>query len=359
MNDEPQHVLPQRRQPKKLGRTGRIALLSVAGMVLLVALAGSWLLLRTEKSLPKGQPVKVVIQPGESTAQIGRQLAFVGVVPNSLMFRVQARLLANGKLKDGDYKFATGMPYDIVIKKLVSGPDITYYDVVIPEGFSAKQVARRFAARANIPESELMSLVTSGAPQFEDEFPFLKGAYGGSLEGYLFPKTYRVKEGTTAKAVIRMMLGQFNTEFAGVDLSYAKRRGVTATGVVTIASIIEKEVKLKREYPIVASVIYNRLAKPMRLQLDSTIFYFLPEGETHITDADLFNMNPYNTYRRAGLPPGPLSNPGMEAIEAAAKPADTKYYYYILTGRDGSQTFTTTYADFLVAKKKYQEVFGK
>jgi UPF0755 protein len=358
MSDAP-HLIPQRRQPKKLGATGRRVLLYVLGVVLVIALVGSWLLLRTEKSVPAGKPVTVVIQPGESTAQIGRQLAYVGVVPNSLMFRLQSRFLANGKLKDGDYKFKTGSQYDAVIKKLVSGPDITYYQVVIPEGFTAKQVARRIAAKANIPEDELMSLVTSGAPQFEKEFQFLKGAYGGSLEGYLFPKTYKIKEGTSAKAAIRMMLGQFNTEFAAVDLTYAKKHGVEATGVVTIASIIEKEVKLSREYPLVSSVIYNRLAKPMRLQLDSTIFYFLPEGETHITDADLFNMNPFNTYRRMGLPPGPLANPGMAALEAAAKPSASKYYYYILTGKDGSQTFTTTYEDFLVAKKKYKEVFGK
>jgi UPF0755 protein len=359
MSDDAQQLIPQRRQPKKLSKRGRTILLSVVSVVLVVALIGAWLLLRTEKSVPAGNSVTVVIQPGESTAAIGRQLAYVGVVPNSLMFRLQARFLANGKLKDGDYKFKTGMSYDAVIKKMVAGPDIVYYDVVIPEGFTAKQVARRLAARAMIPEDELMSLVTSGAPEFEKEFPFLKGAYGGSLEGYLFPKTYRIKEGTSAKAALRMMLGQFNTEIAGIDLSYAKKHGIETSGVVTIASIIEKEVKLQREYPMVASVIYNRLAKPMRLQLDSTIFYFLPEGETHITNADLFNMSPYNTYRRMGLPPGPLSNPGIEALQAAAKPSTTNYYYYILTGKDGSQTFATTYEQFLVAKKKYKEVFGK
>jgi UPF0755 protein len=254
---------------------------------------------------------------------------------------------------------ATGSTYESVLKQLSNGPKIIYYEVAIPEGFTAKQVAARFAARANIPHDELLLLVTKGAPQFAQKYPYLEGAYGGSLEGFLFPKTYKVKKGTTATQVVEMMLDQFDAETSDLDLSAAKKRGMNLTDVVTIASILERETKLPKEYPVVASVIYNRLAQKMRLQLDSTVFYIAPEGTTSLTSSDLANPNPYNTYRHAGLPPGPICNPGLPALRAAAHPATTKYLYYVLTGKDGSQTFTTNYQDFLVAVQKYKKVFGK
>ncbi|MDP3631386.1 MAG: endolytic transglycosylase MltG, partial [Actinomycetota bacterium] len=128
--------------------------------------------------------------------------------------------------------------------------------------------------------------------------------------------------------------------------------------VVTIASILERESKLPKEFPLVSSVIYNRLAKPMRLQLCATVLYKMPEGTTRVTDADTKRESPYNTYVHDGLPVGPISNPGLAALTAAAAPAETKYYYYVLTGKDGSQTFAATYDDFLKAKKVYKDVFG-
>jgi UPF0755 protein len=347
------------RQKKPESAVGIIVVLSVAAVLLIGGIVGWWLLFRSETNVPPGGQVEVVLRPGESTAQIGRQLVYAGVVQNSLMFRLQEHFLGSGDLKPGDYSLPTAMSCSAVLKKPRSGPDIVYYDIPIPEGFTARQVAARFSARAGIPADELMSLVTSGAAEFEGKHPYLKNAYGGSLEGYLFPKTYRVKQGTSAKDVVEMMLDQFDLETAALDVTYAKSQGYDLAGVVTVASIIQREVKLSREYPTVASVIYNRLAVKMRLQLDSTVFYVTPEGITKLTNTELFNMSPYNTYRHAGLPPGPICNPGLPALQAAAKPARTKYLYYVLTSRDGSQTFATTYKDFLAAKKKFQQLFGQ
>jgi UPF0755 protein len=339
-------------------RLGLISLM-VAGVLIVGILGlGWWLVTRTEHPVKEGQQVEVPIPAGASTEQIGRMLADYGVINNSLMFEIKAKL--GGKsLRSGTYELATGMPDELVLDRLGKGPQIVYYDIPIPEGFTAKQVAKRFAARAGVSQDEMMSLVTSGAAQFASKHPYLANAYGDSLEGYLFPATYRIKKGTKPADIIEMMLQKFDQSTVGIDYSYAQSKGFSPSDVLTIASILEREAKLAKDRPVVASVIYNRVAAHMRLQLDSTVFYVVPEGTAKLTNADLFNMSPYNTYRHSGLPPGPICNPGTETLQAAAHPSQTKYMYYVLTSKDGSQTFTVTYKDFLVAVKKYHQVFGQ
>jgi UPF0755 protein len=285
-------------------------------------------------------------------------LAAAGVVDNALMFRYQARQSGlDSSLKPGEYDLATGMPYDLVLEKLSAGPPIVTVNVTIPEGFTARQVAERFAAKAGVSGDELLALVTTGASEFAATHPYLEGAYNGSLEGFLFPATYTVKPGVTAREVVEMMLDHFDEQTTGLDLTYAQSRGLDLVDVVVIASILEREAQLPEEFPLVSSVIYNRLAKPMRLQLCATVLYTMPAGTTSLTNADLENESPYNTYLHDGLPIGPISNPGMAALQAAAAPAQTEYYYYVLTGTDGSQTFTKTYDEFLKAKAG-SEVIG-
>jgi len=338
---------------------GAVVLLLVVAA--LVAVAVGWSMLnRPDIKVAAGVPVEVEIASGSSTAAIAETLASAGVVENALMFRLQSRLTeSDGLLRAGVYTFSTGMPYNLVLEKLKIGPDIVYYDVPIPEGFTAKQIAQRFAARAQIPEAELVALVTSGANTFVADHPYLENAYGDSLEGFLFPATYRVKEGTSARDVVEMMLDKFDSVIADVDMSYAKSKNLDLRDVVIIASILERESKIQKEFPLVSSVIYNRLAKPMRLQLCATVLYKMPEGTTKLTNADTKVDSPYNTYIHDGLPVGPISNPGLAALTAAAAPAKTKYYYYVLTGKDGSQTFASTYDEFLRAKQVYQDVFGE
>lgn len=339
-----------------------IALVSLAAVLVVagVVAATVWqTLFRSENPVAPGQQVEFTVKKGDSVEQIGGALAGQGIVRNAAMFRWQARSSGQAsKLKPGTYALATGMPYDMVLDKLVWGPDVVYYDVTIPEGFSARRVAARFAAQAHVSEPEMLELVLHKAAQFEAGHPYLKDAYDGSLEGFLFPKTYRIKKGTKPEAIVEMMLTQFDEEIATVDLSFAKKHHLDAYDVVTIASIIEREVRLQREYRLVSSVIYNRLELPMRLQLDSTVFYALPEGTKILTKADLAAHTPWNTYRRDGLPLTPICNPGIKAIEAAAKPKRTKYLYYVLTSKDGSQTFATNYPDFLKAVEKYRKLFG-
>lgn len=331
----------------------------VATTVLL--LVATWsLLFRAEHKVEPGRPVSFEVMPGESTASIAQQLAAAGVVRSQYMFRLRARLAdADGRLSPGAYEFVTGMSYDEVLQRLRQGPPAPEVTVTIPEGFVLEQIAERLEQVADIPSKSTLKLAKGGASLFAKRHPYLERAHDGSLEGYLFPKTYRIRKGAPAYDVLELMLDQFDAEIAKVDLEAAESRGLTVEQVVVIASIIEREARLAKERRLVSSVIRNRLDRGMRLEIDATVEYVLPGNRFRLRYSDLRIDSPYNTYRYRGLPPGPISNPGLASLEAAAHPADTAYVYYVLTGRDGSHTFATNKADFLKAKERSKEVFGR
>lgn len=348
-------------------RGTRLLRAAIAGLVLVAVLGvvgysafrlmGEWP--STSRQIEPGLPVHVVIEQGSTTAAIAGQLAELGVIDSAFMFRLKVRDTGAGeRLKAGEYDLATGMAYEDVIERLTAGAIAEYVDVTIPEGFTAEQVAARMAAQAGVPADEMLRLCTTGADEFVADHPYLEGAHNGSLEGFLYPATYSIEPGTQPREIVEMMLGKFDREVAVVDLSYAETRGLDLVDVVVIASILEREARLEDEFPLVSSVIYNRLARPMKLQLCATVMYTMPDGTTALTTKDLEQETPYNTYLHDGLPAGPISNPGMRALQAAARPAETDYLYYVLTGADGSQTFTATYDEFLEAKRRGQAALG-
>lgn len=343
-------------------RIGGVVFVALA--CLMLAAAGLWYMFFHAESpkyhLARGEVVMVEIERGSSTLSIANELAQAGVIRNSNMFRVHSSLTeADGQLKAGSYTFEIGMGYDSVIEKLKTGPQVGFTTVTIPEGFIIEQIAERFQAEAGIPSEELLALAKDGALEFAEDHPYLAGAYGDSLEGFLFPKTYRVPEGATARDVISMMLRQFDREIAAIDMGPALARGQSLEEIVIIASIIERETKVASERPVVASVIYNRLARNMRLEIDATIEYVLPGNRFRLRYKDLEIDSPFNTYRNHGLTPGPIANPGIASIEAAIRPASTEYLYYVLTSPDGSHTFTRTYAEHQEAREKSRSVFGR
>jgi UPF0755 protein len=342
------------------GRRRRLGLaLGLAALALLLAVAATaaWFVFLRSAPLPAGRKVEVTIPAGSDTRAIAVRLANDGVVANANMFRLRSRLDgADGRLKSGTYQFTTGSDYESVILRLEEGGSVAYVDVPIPEGFTVRQIAARLQARAGVSGAEFQRLALTGADGFKAKHAFLRDDTTPSLEGYLFPKTYRIKRGTSATDVIDTMLDQFGTETSGLDLSYARSRGVTLHGVVTIASIIEHEAGIPRQRPLVASVVYNRLRLHMYLGLDSVLGYVF--GSKTLTYADLRVDSPYNTYRNKGLPPTPIASPGMATLEAAAHPTKTSYQYFVGTARDGTLTFTVTYADFLKAKAVSKRVLG-
>jgi UPF0755 protein len=330
-----------------------------AGLALLFVAIGAsayWMaLLRPAIDVAPGLPVQVEIPEGASTADIGEQLARIGVVKNANMFRLKATTSGlDATLRAGVYDLYTGMDYQEVLDTLAAGPPIEYVTVTIPEGFTAEQIAARFAEATGLSEDVLRSLMLERAAEFDRGF--LAANATSSLEGYLFPKTYRVAEGLSERDIVEMMLDQFEIETEGIDLAHPARFGLTSHDWVTIASMIEREVRVADERGLVSSVIYNRLARGMRLEIDATIEYILPGTRPRLLNSHLEIDSPYNTYKYEGLPPGPIASPGRAALEAAADPADTGYLYYVLTAEDGSHTFTVTYEEFLEAKEKSREV---
>ena len=333
-----------------------VVLLVAAVLVVCVPAFGVWrVLFSPQTTVAAGQAVQVEVPEGADTARIAEVLAQAGVIENAAMFRLQARLDGvDGKLRPGVYDLTTRMDHDELVERLLAGPPIAYTTVTIPEGFTVERIAERLEAEAGIPAEEFLSLALGGAAEFQDAHPYLQAAYEGSLEGYLFPKTYRIAEGASAHDVIEMMLDQFDREFASVDPPASGE--LTMHELVTLASMIERESRLADERPLVSSVIHNRLRIGMKLEIDATIEYVIKKNRPRLLNSDLTVESPYNTYKYGGLPPGPIASPGLASLQAAAAPAETKYLYYVLTGTDGSHTFCETYEEFLIAKEKSREV---
>jgi UPF0755 protein len=334
------------------GLTARTRLLVAFGVLLVLMGAigfGVWsTLYRAAVDVPAGRTVTIVVPKGASGDQVATLLASKGIVPNATMFRVRASVLgAAGDIKPGTYEMTTGSGYDKVIRMLQAGPLIEYVTFTIPEGWGIEATAARVEQKFGIPAAKFTALATTGAKRFH--YAFLADNPTASLEGYLFPKTYTLKKSSTATDVIDVMLAQYGKETAPLDYSYATSKGLDPHQVLTIASIIEREAVLEKDRPKVASVIYNRLSIGMRLQLDSTVQYSL-HGKANLSLKDLQNPSPYNTYVHTGIPPGPICSPGLASIQAVLHPAKTNYVYYILTGKDGSQSFTASYAQFLQFK---------
>jgi len=339
-----------------------LAVAAVLGVMALVAAgAAAWAFGYVGGPNGTPEPVQVEIPKDSSTETIARTLEDKGVVGSALRFRIRARMLdADGELKAGVYELSTNMPDELVVERLVSGPEIKYSTVTIPEGFTVDRIATRLENETGIDKAEFLKKA-GNADEFASEHPYLKGAYRNSVEGFLFPKTYRIKEGSTATEVIEMMLRQFDKEVAGVDFSAAEKRGLDFYDTVTLASLVEREARVAKDRPLISSVIYNRLEQDKRLELCSTVDYALNKKERSIrlTLAETRTDSPYNTYRAKGLPPGPIANPGLDSLKAAAEPADTSYIYFVLTSEDGSHTFARDDAEFLAAKRKSKEVFGQ
>jgi UPF0755 protein len=373
MSETPQHTEPHEQLPTRpdaapptprprrgrgsrlVGRFLGVALVIVV-LALVVLICAYWrLFLMPAADVEAGMPVVIEVSEGADSSQIAESLADSGVVPNANMFRRRASELGlDAVLQPGVYELETGMDYETVISRLAEGPPPTYVTVTIPEGWTIEQMAERYEAQAGIPADEFSSLASEGASEFGHSF--LESNPTPTLEGYLFPKTYEVEDDMGAREVIEMMLDQFAIETAAIDTSGIAARGLTIHEWVTIASIVEREVRVPEERPLVASVVYNRLAAGMRLEIDATIEYVLPGTRPRLSNEDLQVDSAYNTYRYGGLPPGPIASPGKAALEAAAAPADTDFVYYVRTGEDGSHTFTNDYTEFLEAKERSREV---
>lgn len=319
--------------------------------LVLAVVIGGIVALTLTRSNKVVRTVRVVIPRGYSSAQIADKLAEEGLISNAYTFRV---FVAFNKVDDrfmpGNYRLKTSMSYTDIADKLMAGPKKSYYSVSIPEGLTLKEINERLAKASGRPADDFKA-VTNGADINKYDFKSLPTG-ATSLEGYLFPKTYQFEKKTPPKKIVERLLHQFELETGMLDWSPATAKSLSRHEIIVIASLIEKEAKVPEERPLMAAVIYNRIALGMPLQIDATIQYVLPERKTELSLADTKISSPYNTYMQKGLPPGPIASPGVDSIKAALAPAQVDYLYYVLTTADGHHTFSRNYSDFLKAKNQ-------
>ncbi|NTU89945.1 MAG: endolytic transglycosylase MltG [Actinobacteria bacterium] len=334
-----------------------ISILAVSVLVVVLCVFGAVKVVNhftATTTIEPGLSVTVTIPDGASTKTIASVLKDAGVIDNIDTFVAYiAEQEASTSLQPGTYSMVTGMDYETIKGILLSGPEFDGYILTIPEGYTLVETAARIEEVCGIPAVDFLAIAQTGAAGYAAEFPFLANAYNGSMEGYLFPKTYQIPKDSTADYVIRLLLNQFSVEVATVDMTYSAGRNLTIGDVVAIASMIERETSSDAERPLVASVIYNRLHEDMALQIDATVAY--ATGGEIDTEFD----SPYNTYAVKGLPAGPICSPGLASLQAAANPEETVYLYYVASpALDGTHTFWETYDEFLVAKDQYKEAAG-
>jgi UPF0755 protein len=295
-------------------------------------------------------PRIIEIPKGASLFQITEIMNNAGLVANRPFFWLLT--LAKGvrkQIRAGEYEITGTLSPAEILDKLVRG-EIKYYTVMLPEDITMNEVARRLLDDKLVNEKEFMALAV------DREFLASLGIGAESIEGYLFPETYQFDRSMTTKEVIRVIVRQFWKEITPELRSRAEKMGLTLNEWVTLASIIGKESGNREEKPLISAVFHNRLKRGMKLQSDPTAVYHLERAGTPVKTvlrSHLLKDTPYNTYRIAGLPPGPIANPGIDSLRAALYPAQTGYLYFVAKN-DGSHEFSTTLNAHNVAVLKYQ-----
>lgn len=303
--------------------------------------------------------VKVSIPENSDAGKVGDILADAGVVDSARFFVLNATVNGSrGDLRPGDYTLKKGMSNEEAIAALTKEPEVATpeptVDVTLVEGPSrlenapvvkkSKKVEGDYQ-KASASKTTLSRIRELGAP---------KGTK--TAEGFLFPATYTLPEGSSAQDLVNAQLDAFEENFKSVDLKYAKRKNLSRYDVLIIASLIEREASLAKERKLVSAVIYNRLAEGIPLGIDATTRYSTGNWTKEIKQSELTKDEPFNTRLRRGLPPTPIGNPGLASIKAAAKPSTAKKYLYYVRKRNddsGEHGFYTTYAEFQRAVDRY------
>ncbi len=330
-----------------------VALAVVAG----VAYAG-WMYLGVQQPYKGYEAAEqfVDIPPGTGTAGMARRLADAGVVRSATTFRAAVWLRGAGRrLQAGEYRFDRPMSATAVVDKIARG-DVYLRAITFREGLSIRQMAELYESKGFGPAGDFIK-AAANADAIRTLDPDAR-----DLEGYLFPDTYTLPRRATAEQLVSRMVAGFQKALTPELRQQAAGHGLSVRELVTLASIVEKETGKPEERPLVAAVYANRLKIGMGLQCDPTVIYALERAgrfNGNLTRDDLHNYDsPYNTYRYAGLPPGPIAAPGKASLAAAANPAGVPYLYFV-SRNDGSHAFATTLEEhnhnvFEYQKKPYQ-----
>lgn len=296
---------------------------------------------------------EIEIQKGTGLYQIANMLKDARLIRSTTAFIVFARAKnVAHKIKAGEYEFTSSMPAYVILDKLVRG-EVVGHVVVVPEGFTMGQIADAIVD-AKVPKGK--KFLDAAADR--ELLSSLK-IPGATAEGYLFPETYNLTRSMSEKEILTLMVNEFWRRVPPELIESGRKAGLDLNRMITLASMIEKEAKIKEEKPLISAVFHNRLKKGMRLQCDPTVIYGVKDYNGVILKSHLRNKkNPYNTYVIYNLPPGPIANPGLDSIMAAVNPAPVDYLYFV-SRNDGSHQFSATLSHHNSAVAKFRLTQGK
>jgi len=330
----------------------RIAKKIFFGTVLLLIIFCLWFLYEFF-CIPHKSPSEILfeISKGQTAKEVGQALKKRGIIRLRWPFLFGYKFFySSHTLKAGEYLFRLPLSTKDIIEKLIEGR-ILLHTYTVPEGLTRKETAAHFETlglcleKDFLAASEDTSLITHLDPEADN------------LEGYLYPETYHFPKYTQPGMLVSAMIRQFQEIFTGEWKNKANDMNMSVREIVILASLIEKETSLTHEKKLVSSVFHNRLKRGIKLDCDPTIIYVLKENDRftgRLRYKDLKMDDPYNTYIYGGLPPGPISNPGKESLEAALYPANTDYLYFV-SRNDGSHKFSATLKEHNKAVRKYQK----
>ena len=283
--------------------------------------------------------MEITIPSGATFREVVDTLQASGVVVKPGLFMTYARLKGlDREIRSGDYTFLRPTPWSRILRDLTEGRVLTEA-LIIPEGFTLKQMAPRIASITGLDEDWVLSELTAVAGETAWDVP------GPGLEGYLFPDTYRFASGVPLQEVLGAMVARYQEVWTPERVALREALEMTEAEAVTLASIVQAEARLPDEMPTIASVYHNRLERGQILQADPTVLYALggPRARLLYAAMDSVADHPYNTYTHPGLPPGPIGAPGIAALDAALSPAETEFFYFV-AHPDGTHIFSRTLA---------------
>ena len=330
------------------GRAKRTVLLGTVSFLLLSLLvAAVWVYHAFQPLNAKGENRNFVVDEGATLKQVATDLKNAHIIRSSTLFCLAGQLKGyDHHIKTGEYRLNGGMPPLKILETLKAGRIVTH-PITIPEGFNLNQIADLLAQKGLSDKASFMK-------QAKDRSLIVKlDLSGETLEGYLYPDTYRFRRNETPDKIINVMVKHFWNIVSPLE-EQINDSGMTLKQVITLASIVEKETASPEERPMIARVFLNRLKKNMRLESDPTVIYGICNFNGNLTRKDLKTKTPYNTYVIKGLPPGPIANPGLPSIKAVLNPAEGNYYFFV-SKNNGTHYFSKTLKEHNRAVKRFQK----
>lgn len=344
----------KKRSAKKsfIGRKLKVFLVVV--LIVVLGVSGSILYYNHSIEAPdkNSKTTKLVkIKKGDTLDSIAAKLEKKELINSKLCFKIKAKSLGKDTaMLPGRYTLSRALSNEEIINIFAVGRKSK--TLTFPEGYTVRDVAAKLEKERILPADAFIN----ACQNYKGKYKFLKGVdiKKFKLEGFLFPATYQISENATNKDIVELFLKGFAMNFRQENYAILKEKKLTMHELLTIASLIEKEAALDKDRAKIASVIYNRLKKGMKLQFCATVQYALGRHKPKLYYKDLKIDSPYNTYKIKGLPPGPICSPGIKSIEAALHPANTDYLYYVVKAGDSREhVFSNNYKDFENNKSKY------